>query len=183
MKKVLLAVTLAVGLFAQSSTQPGAAKKTKEYSVTEIRNPATALVSYHVAKPHTVKAHMFQLKVSPYASQPFNKRSKGGGIRLTVNTTLAGALVYSNLAWTNAGILVVVDGERLLNLGGSEWTSGVSEETVINNPALLHAIAGGKDVYITLDLFDDGTFSFKLTQQQIDDCGLIAAKYDQLSGN
>lgn len=153
-------------------------------AISETRNVSMAMTVYQPAKPHVVKTHwrlaFHQLKLMPYAAQSFDHSRTALGLRLTTSTSWG--------SFTNAPVVVVIDGREVGKVN-REWAIGTgwntTEETTIEDPGLVRAISQGKEVYLTILMlgqqppFDH--ISFRLSPEQLEDCRLMVAKYDELS--
>jgi hypothetical protein len=152
--------------------------------VVETRNVPMATTVFQPAKPHVVKTHwrlaFHQLKLTPYTAQSFDRSRTALGLRLTTSTSWG--------SFTNAPVAIVIDGKELGRMD-REWAIGTgwstTEETSIEDASVVRAISQGREVFLTVVMlgqqppFDH--ISFKLSPEQLEDCRLIVAKYDELS--
>jgi hypothetical protein len=152
--------------------------------IIEKRDPAMAITTFLPSKPHEVKSHWrlawHRLKLTPYATQSFDRSKTALGIQLTCTTTRP--------TFTFASVLIVAGG-RTLGQFQREWAIGASwagdtEQTTIESAELVRAVADGKEVYVTV-LFEGqqapfDRISFKLSPEQLEDCRRVVAKYDEL---
>ena len=111
-----------------------------------------AVTRFVPAKPHEVKVHWrlaaHRLKLVPYAAQRFDRSQTTSGIGLEVATSWQ--------SFSYAPVVVVADGKTIGRFEeswavGTSWTT--TQQTVIENPAVVRAISNAKEVYITI-LFD-----------------------------
>jgi hypothetical protein len=152
--------------------------------IVEIRSTPMAVTTFQPAKPHEVRTHwrlaFHRLRITPYTTQTFDRGRTVLGIRLTTDTSWG--------EFTNAPVVVVIDGKEVGRLDWLSWAVGVgwnvTEETSIQEANLVRAIARGKEVYLTIIMLGEQPpfdhISFKLSPEQLEDCQLIVAKYDEL---
>lgn len=184
MKAPVVALMLASALRAAIIVAAPLAASAAAGGIIERRNPAMAVTTFLPSKPHEVKTHwrlaFHRLKLTPYASQSFDRSRTALGIQLTTTTSWP--------SFTFAPVLIVADGKTLGRLQ-REWAIGTSwagdtEQTTIESAELVRAVAKGKNVYVTV-LFEGQQapfdhISFKLSSEQLEDCRGVVAKYDEL---
>jgi len=153
--------------------------------IIEKRDPALAVSVFYPRKSHEVKSRwrlaVHRLKLTPYASQTFDRNKTAIGLQLTVSTTFS--------TFTLASIAVVADGRTLNSPENLNWALGTSfggdtEQTSVEGVDLVRGIADAKEAYITV-LFPDqqapfDRISFKLSPEQQADSHQIVAKYEEL---
>lgn len=176
MKSVVVLSFMAVtsGAFAQEPSN----------GVVEKRNIPLAITRFAPKKIHVVKTRwrlaFHSLKVEPFVIKSFDGTKTTLGIDAEVTTTWG--------SFSTAQVVLTADG-KVLSSSTQGWTEGTSwggptERTTIENADLVRRIANAKELYLTV-LFPGTSapfdqISFKLSQEQLNDCRLLVEKYDVL---
>jgi hypothetical protein len=125
----------------------------------------------------------YMLKVTPFASQNFDGTNQRTGIRAKITFRLSASI------FSRAALVLMVDG-RKSDPAMLDWTvdtswgaggSGTAEITIDDEPRLLGLLANAKEIYLTILVpgrpAPSDQISFRLSEEQQNDCRLIAEKY------
>ncbi len=173
-------LSLAFGAFAQAAfAQKG------QNGIVEKRNVPLALTVFMPTKNPEVRTRIrlatFKLRVTPFVAQSFDRTKKTLGIEVKTTTN-------ESLGFSFAGVTFTAEGKQLGSVE-QDWATdtslaGVTEQTTIEDLALVRRIATAKEVYLTVLLRGRpapfNQISFKLSPEQLDNVRLLADKYDAM---
>lgn len=119
-----------------------------------------------------------QCKTAPAAAQTFDHSKTTIGLRLEVTTV--------GDKWTYAPVVIVADGRQVYS-SRVEWTSNLTlggqwrqDSMVESDVSLIRTLSKAMQVFVTVTL-DSTQVSFQLTPETLTDCGVIVAKFDELT--
>lgn len=119
-----------------------------------------------------------QCKIAPAAAQLFDHSKTSIGLELQVTTV--------GDKWTYASVVIVADGRQVYS-SKVEWTSSLTlsgqwrqESTLESDVSLIRTLSKARQVFVTIVLTNT-QLSFELTPETLTDCGVIAAKFDELA--
>lgn len=167
--------------------------------IIETRNIPLAITQYLPAKTHDVTYHPvalvhLRLTITPYVGRSFDQSKTSLSVEVTITISAAAIRAASWQAFSNADMVITVDGKALSPVsfglyGQNSWSynggwHGIVEQTVIHDERAIRAIASGSEVYLSVMLpgrpAPSDQISFRLSQDQLNDCNLMIAKYDSL---
>lgn len=175
---------IAVGLLCWPPAFEASHRKAQS-GIIEKRNVPLAVTVFMPAKNPGVRTRIrlaeFALQITPYVSQSFDGTKTTLGIDVKTVTS-------ESLSFSFAGVVVTADGKQLGSVE-QDWVTatsfaGMTEETTIEDSALVHKIAAANEVYLTVVLSGNPSpwnqISFKLSPEQLDNVRLLADKYDAM---
>lgn len=181
---IMIRNAIVVGLLCWPLAFEASARKAQN-GIIEKRNVPLAVTVFMPANNPGVRTRIrlagFALQITPYVSQSFDRTKTTLGIDVKTTTS-------ESLSFSFAGVVVTADGKQLGSVE-QDWVTatsfaGVTEETTIEDSALVHNIATAKEVYLTVVVPGRPTpfnqISFKLSPQQLDNVRLLADKYDAM---
>src|SRR5579883_1454293 len=119
-----------------------------------------------------------QCKIAPTAAQSFDHSKATIGLQLQVTTI--------GDKWNYAPVVIVADGRQVYS-SKLEWTSNLmlggqwrQDSMVESDVSLIRTLSKAKQVFVTVAL-DNAQLSFELTPETLTACGLVAAKFDELT--
>ena len=177
---VTLLLVLASAAFARKE------KKEQPNVIIETRNVPLGVMTFTLRKAHEVKRgngmYGYGLKLIPFAVQNLDGSNTHTGLRIRVIPEAWYASTFSR-----ASVIFMVDGHRNETPVMLEWTvddsrGNASSETVITDPLALRVLINATEVYLTVLVPDrpepGNQISFRLSEEQRNDCRLISEKYD-----
>ena len=184
MKTVIAALallTLPSGAFARKE------KKEQQNVIVETRNVPLGTTTFTLRRTHEVKridGYGYGLRIIPFAVQDLDGGNRRTGIRIRVIPEAWYASTFSR-----AAVVLMIDGHRNETPAMLDWIvdnapgAVASEATIAYQANVLRVLMDAKEVYLTVLIPDQpepkNQISFKLSQEQRNDCRLISEKYDE----
>jgi hypothetical protein len=178
---VLVLLVLPAGAFARKQ------KKEEQNFIIETRDVPLGITTFTLRNTHEVKRgeglYGYGLRIIPFAVQNLDGSNTHTGLRIRVIPEAWYASTFSV-----ASVVFMVDGHRnetpvILNWIVDNSRGKEASEALVPDPNALRVLMNAKEVYLTILVPDrpepGNQISFRLSEEQRNDCRMISEKYDE----